>query len=105
MTLVQQGIEVQPSSWSAATRHALTGAGLDEAMVAAVIGRALAEDFADGPDVTTAATVPPDALAQARITPRQAGVFAGGPVAMAVFDTVLQYTAPGGELTVDRIAE
>ena len=100
MTLVQQDIEVQPSSWSAATRQALAGTGLDEAMVAAVIGRALAEDFADGPDITTTATVPAETVAVARITPRQEGVFAGGPIAMAVFDTVL-----GAGLVVDRIAE
>jgi nicotinate-nucleotide pyrophosphorylase (carboxylating) len=105
MTLVQPEIAVQPDSWSAATRQALIATGLDQAMVAAVIGHALAEDFADGPDITTAATVPADAVALARITPRQHGVFAGGPVAMAVFDTVLHYTAPGGDFTVDRIAE
>ena len=51
--------------------------------------RALTEDFADGPDITTAATVPADAIAEAVITPRQRGVLAGGPVALAVFDTVL----------------
>lgn len=110
MTLTAAAIEVQPESWSSSTRQALAQAGLDPEMVAAVISRALAEDFADGPDVTTAATVPADALAQARITPRQVGVFAGGPVAMAVFDTVLHATAlnrtaPGSVLDVDAIGE
>ena len=104
MTLVQPKADVQPESWSPATRHALAQAGLDQAMVAAVISRALAEDFADGPDVTTAATVPAGAVATARITPRQHGVFAGGPVAMAVFDTVLGSAGPVGEF-VDCLAE
>lgn len=105
MTPVRSMTAVHPEVWSPSTRQALAQAGLDAAMVAAVISRALAEDFADGPDITTAATVPPDAVAVARITPRQQGVFAGGPVAMAVFDTVLGDTGPGGGFTVDRVAE
>ncbi len=100
MTLVQPRAAAQPDLWSAATRQALDRAGLDQDMVAAVVSLALTEDFADGPDITTAATVPAEAVAEARITPRQEGIFAGGPVAMAVFDTVL-----GGGLTVDRLAE
>ncbi len=80
---------VDPDQWSVVTRTALAAAGLDEATVAAVVSRALTEDFADGPDVTTAATVPAGAVAEAAITPRQPGVLAGGPAALAVFDTVL----------------
>ena len=37
---------------------ALRRAGLDPALVADLVDRALAEDLAGGPDVTTAATVP-----------------------------------------------
>lgn len=80
---------ITPTQWSVDTRRALTDAGLDEDMVAAVVSRALDEDLADGPDVTTGSTVPPDAMAEADITPRQAGVLAGGPVALAIFDSVL----------------
>lgn len=68
----------------------------DPMVIAAVVARALAEDLADGPDVTTEATVPLDAVAHAAIVPRQPGVLAGVPVALAVFDTVLgagSYTA------------
>ncbi|SDP24375.1 nicotinate-nucleotide pyrophosphorylase [carboxylating] [Nakamurella panacisegetis] len=78
-----------PEDWSDRTRIALKDAGLDEQVVAAVVNRALDEDFADGPDITTAATVPEGATATADITPRQAGILAGGPVAMAVFDSIL----------------
>lgn len=74
---------------SGPTRTALEEAGLGADLVAAVVRRALSEDFADGPDVTTIATVPADAVAEAAITPRQAGVLAGGPVALAVFEAVL----------------
>ncbi len=63
--------------------------GPDPQQVAAVVARALAEDLMDGPDVTTAATVGLDAVAHAEITPRQPGVLAGVPVALAVFDAVL----------------
>lgn len=64
----------------------------------AVIDRALAEDLADGPDVTTAATVPADQVARAQLTPRRAGVLAGGPLAAQVFRTVV-----GSAVTVEQL--
>ena len=73
---------------SAPLRFALTEAGLDPEQVAGVIDTALAEDLRDGPDVTTTATVPAEQSSVAAITPRQPGVLAGGPVALAVFETV-----------------
>ena len=73
---------------SAPLRFALTEAGLDPEQVAGVIDTALAEDLRDGPDVTTTATVPAEQSCVAAITPRQPGVLAGGPVALAVFETV-----------------
>ncbi|RKT56845.1 carboxylating nicotinate-nucleotide diphosphorylase [Saccharothrix australiensis] len=54
-----------------------------------VITTALAEDLRYGADATTEATVPADAVAVAELTPRQAGVLAGIPVALAVFEEVL----------------
>jgi len=71
------------------TRLAIAAAGLSPDQVASVIDLALTEDLRDGPDVTTLSTVPSDQLSRADITPRQAGVLAGGPVALAVFDMVL----------------
>jgi nicotinate-nucleotide pyrophosphorylase (carboxylating) len=50
--------------------------------------RALEEDLALGPDVTTNSTVPADASAVGDVVPRAAGVLAGVPVAAAVFDLV-----------------
>jgi nicotinate-nucleotide pyrophosphorylase (carboxylating) len=67
---------------------ALTAAGLDPAEVEAVIRRALAEDLAFGPDVTTDSTVPDGARSTGDVVPRSAGVLAGVPVAAAVFDIV-----------------
>jgi nicotinate-nucleotide pyrophosphorylase (carboxylating) len=67
---------------------ALTAAGLDPAEVERVIRRALDEDLAFGPDVTTHATVPADSRATGDVVPRSAGVLAGVPVAAAVFDLV-----------------
>ncbi|TFV78153.1 carboxylating nicotinate-nucleotide diphosphorylase [Blastococcus sp. CT_GayMR19] len=67
---------------------ALTSAGLDPAEVEAVIRRALEEDLAYGPDVTTEATVPHNARATGVVVPRSAGVLAGVPVAAAVFDLI-----------------
>jgi nicotinate-nucleotide pyrophosphorylase (carboxylating) len=71
---------------------------IDPVIDQAVIDRALAEDLADGPDVTTAATVPADQVARAQLTPRQAGVLAGGPIAAQVFRTVI-----GSSVVVDQL--
>lgn len=68
--------------------NALAAAGLDPAGVEQVIRRALEEDLAHGPDVTTDATVPADARATGDVVPRSSGVLAGVPVAAAVFDLV-----------------
>ncbi|GAB3503308.1 carboxylating nicotinate-nucleotide diphosphorylase [Amycolatopsis cihanbeyliensis] len=54
-----------------------------------VVDTALAEDLRYGPDVTTEATVPAEAVGTAALTPREPGVLAGLPVALAVFDAVL----------------
>jgi nicotinate-nucleotide pyrophosphorylase (carboxylating) len=62
---------------------------LDLDDVRRVVDLALAEDLRYGPDATTAATVPADAVAVAEITPRASGVLAGVPAARAVFDAVL----------------
>lgn len=71
------------------TRLSIAEAGLIPDQVASVIDLALVEDLRDGPDITTLATVPADQVSRAEITPRQHGVLAGGPVALAVFDMVL----------------
>jgi nicotinate-nucleotide pyrophosphorylase (carboxylating) len=66
----------------------LIAAGLDPAGVEQVVRRALEEDLAFGPDVTTEATVPAGAQATGDVVPRAPGVLAGVPVAAAVFDLV-----------------
>ncbi len=76
-------------SFSADTCAALIDAGLEVDGVAAVIDRALAEDFADGPDVTTVATIAAGVIGRALVVPRQPGVLAGGPIAVAVIETLL----------------
>ncbi|KFZ77776.1 nicotinate-nucleotide pyrophosphorylase [Amycolatopsis sp. MJM2582] len=68
---------------------ALADHGLDVADVRRVVTTALAEDLRYGPDATTNAIVPESARALAELTPRTAGVVAGIPVALAVFDVVL----------------
>jgi len=83
---------------------AIVDAGLSPSMVARVVGRALAEDLADGEDVTTAATIGHDQQGQADAVPREAGVVAGLPVAAFVFALVgrgrvdVQVHAGDGEL-------
>jgi nicotinate-nucleotide pyrophosphorylase (carboxylating) len=71
-----------------AVLQALDAAGLSQDLVAAVVDRALAEDLADGPDVTTAATIPAAQYGEADVVPREAGVVAGLAVAAYVFAVV-----------------
>ncbi|MCF8605889.1 carboxylating nicotinate-nucleotide diphosphorylase [Gordonia sp. HY442] len=61
---------------------------VDEDLLA-LIRTALIEDLRYGPDITSLATVPEDAVAQAKIVSRQHGVVAGLPVVRAVFDQVI----------------
>ena len=70
------------------TADVLRAGGLDPAMVEAVVRRALDEDLALGPDVTTLATVPDGVRATGEVVPRAPGVLAGVPVAAAVFEMV-----------------
>ncbi len=84
-----------PEGWSTTVRRALADQALDAGMVARVINSALAEDFADGPDITTSATVAPTARTAAAVVPRERGVLAGGVVGLAVFETVLNGPVDG----------
>ena len=78
---------------------ALSAAGLHPAEVEGVVRRALEEDLAFGPDVTTDSTVPVRAQATGEIVPRSPGMLAGIPVAAAVFDLVGR-----GEVEVELLA-
>ena len=73
---------------------------LDEAR--AVIARSLDEDLRYGPDVTTVATVPADAVTTASMATREPGVAAGVDIALLVLDEVL---GPDGYTVVDRVED
>lgn len=84
---------------------------IDTGQLDRVIDAALAEDLADGPDVTTEATVGAAATAVAALVPRQPGVLAGVDAAVAVFRKVAgdslvlqQVSADGSPLTPGRPA-
>jgi nicotinate-nucleotide pyrophosphorylase (carboxylating) len=72
------------------TLAALRAAGLDAGDVARAVRAALDEDFAYGPDVTSAATVAGRSVT-ADVVAREPGVLAGGPVALAVLDLIAGY--------------
>jgi nicotinate-nucleotide pyrophosphorylase (carboxylating) len=86
--------------------RALDEAGLDPADVVRVVRAALDEDFRYGPDVTSAATVAGRTLT-ADVVAREAGVVAGLPVALAVFDLLAEYlggvTEAGPRATVTML--
>jgi nicotinate-nucleotide pyrophosphorylase (carboxylating) len=65
-----------------------------------VIARALDEDLRYGPDITTSATVPDDAVARATLVPRVPGLIAGIDVALLVLDEVL---GTDGYRVLDRV--
>jgi len=63
--------------------------GLDLAETRELVRKALDEDLRYGPDVTTDATVPADAVATASVVARQAGALAGLDVGLLVLDEVI----------------
>jgi nicotinate-nucleotide pyrophosphorylase (carboxylating) len=64
----------------------LLAAGLDPEHTERAVRGALDEDLHYGPDLTSAATVAPDARGVAGVVAREPGVLAGVPVALAVLD-------------------
>lgn len=76
----------------------LSDSELDEARQ--VIARALDEDLRYGPDVTTVATVPVDAVTEAALVTRVPGVIAGVDIALLVLDEIL---GRDGYRVLDRV--
>lgn len=73
-----------------------------------VIEIALAEDLADGPDVTSLATIPAEHRSQLDLVAREAGVVAGLEVARRVFEIVgpvevVVHTRDGRAITPDEV--
>ena len=66
------------------------------------IRRGLDEDLRYGPDVTTCATVPADAVTEAALVARERGVAAGVDVALMVLDEVL---GADGYRVLDRVED
>jgi nicotinate-nucleotide pyrophosphorylase (carboxylating) len=82
----------------------LVGPDLDD--LRRVVGTALEEDLRYGPDATTAATVPADAVAVGAFVAREPGVLAGLPAARAVLDEVVgDYEVLATRADGDRLAE
>ncbi len=80
-----------------------TGLSASELVEArAVIARALEEDLRYGPDVTTLATVPADAITTASMATREPGVIAGVDLALMVLDEVL---GADGYTVLDRVCD
>jgi nicotinate-nucleotide pyrophosphorylase (carboxylating) len=79
------------------TSDALLAAGLDPVDVLRLIDQAMAEDLGDSGDLTSAATVPPDATLTVRYVSRAAGTAAGLPVLAAM---VAHCLGPDAALTL-----
>jgi len=74
----------------------------EKAQARETIRRGLDEDLRYGPDVTTAATVPADAVSEAAVVAREPGVAAGIDVGLMVLDEVL---GPEGYSVLDRVED
>jgi nicotinate-nucleotide pyrophosphorylase (carboxylating) len=86
------------------TLAALRAAGLNADDVARAVAAAFDEDFAYGPDVTSAATVAGRTVT-ADVVAREAGVLAGVPVALAVLDLIGWYLdGPAANWRLSRAA-
>jgi len=86
------------------TLETIRAAGLNADDVARAVGAALDEDFAYGPDVTSAATVAGRTVT-ADVVAREAGVLAGVPVALAVLDLIGWYLdGPAASWRLSRAA-
>ncbi|MFR9753085.1 carboxylating nicotinate-nucleotide diphosphorylase [Nocardia sp. 004] len=77
-------------------------AGLERGEVLRIIRAALEEDLRYGPDITTLATVPADAVVRASVVSRQQGTVAGLDAGLLVLDEVIG--AEGYEI-LDRVAD
>ncbi|MGW0252249.1 carboxylating nicotinate-nucleotide diphosphorylase [Nocardia goodfellowii] len=75
---------------------------LDRDEVLALIRTALDEDLRYGPDVTTMATVPADAVVKASVVTRQPGTVAGLDVGLLVLDEVI---GAGNYEVTDRVPD
>jgi nicotinate-nucleotide pyrophosphorylase (carboxylating) len=79
------------------SRALLAGAGVDHDQVLDLVRRALAEDLAWGPDVTTQATIPAGAHGTAYVVAHAPGTVAGLGVAAAVLEALSVIAGPGGD--------
>ncbi|WP_405180475.1 carboxylating nicotinate-nucleotide diphosphorylase [Nocardia sp. NBC_01377] len=75
---------------------------LNQDEVVALIRTALDEDLRYGPDITTVATVPADAVVKASMVSRQPGIVAGLDVGLLVLDEVI---GVGNYEITDRVAD
>ncbi|WP_282785121.1 MULTISPECIES: carboxylating nicotinate-nucleotide diphosphorylase [unclassified Nocardia] len=76
--------------------------GLDRDEVVALIRTALDEDLRYGPDITTVATVPEDAVVKAAVVSRQEGTVAGLDIGLMVLDEVI---GAGGYEVTERVPD
>ncbi|GAD85048.1 carboxylating nicotinate-nucleotide diphosphorylase [Nocardia asteroides] len=77
-------------------------AALDREELLTLIRTALDEDLRYGPDVTTVATVPADAVSKASVVSRQVGTVAGLDAGLLVLDEVI---GAGNYTVTDRVAD
>lgn len=84
------------------TEQKILPAPLDRDELLTLVRLALDEDLRYGPDITSTATVPADAVAKASVVSRSSGTVAGIDVGLLVLDEVI---GAGNYEVVDRVAD
>ncbi|MFD4368763.1 carboxylating nicotinate-nucleotide diphosphorylase [Rhodococcus sp. NPDC058521] len=84
------------------TEGVLLGSGLDREEILELLRTALDEDLRYGPDITSVATVPADAVAEASVVSRGHGTVAGIDVGLLVLDEVI---GAGEYQVLERVAD
>lgn len=84
------------------TEQKILPAPLDRDELLTLVRLALDEDLRYGPDITSTATVPSDAVAKASVVSRSSGTVAGIDVGLLVLDEVI---GAGNYEVVDRVAD
>ena len=78
---------------------------LDPDVVTRLADLALTEDLAGGTDITTEATISPDAVATGDLVARRPGIVAGLPLARAVFERTLAAAGHGPDALAAAVVE
>lgn len=90
-------------------KSALQNDGLNPDLVQALVELALSEDLADGPDITTLATIEETSISTLKLVARESGIISGVHVAQLVFELLADeivanvFVQDGQKISADQV--